>query len=101
MFEKIDEQIQVLVHFTHSKPIPLLFDWKGKKFKVTQINFTHLSREGNSVLVHYAVSTPKEAFNITFNTHDLIWILNEIFFEGFKKDKNLNEPRRAKNYNAH
>jgi hypothetical protein len=101
VFEKINEQIQVLVHFTFAKPIPLLFDWKGKKFKITEINFTHLSREGNSVLVHYAVSTQKEAFNITFNTHELIWTLDEIFFEGFIKDKSLNESKNAKNYNAH
>jgi hypothetical protein len=101
VFEKINEQIEVLANFTHKRPVPLLFSWKGQKFKIAQINFVHTSYEGKALLVHFAVSTHKEAFNITFNTLELTWTLNDIYFDGFKKDMHLNEPRNTKNYNAY
>ena len=101
MFEKVNEQIQVIVNFTLSRPIPLLIIWKGKKFQITHVNFTHISHEGKTPLVHFAVSTKKEAFNITFNTHELTWQLDEIFFEGFFRGGSLNEPTYAKNYLSH
>ncbi len=101
MFEKINEQIEAIVHFTARRPIPLLITWRGKKFKISEVNFTHISHQGKAQMVHFAVSTEKEAFNITFNTQDLTWQLDEIFFEGFRKDKSLNEPKNAKNYLSH
>ena len=101
MFEKINEQIEVVVHFTVARPIPLLLTWRGKKFRITEVNFTHISHDGKVPLVHFAVSTSSEAFNITFNTHALTWQLNEIFFEGFRKNQSLNEQNHAKSYNAY
>ncbi len=90
MYEKLDEKVEVLVHFTTHKPIPLALIWNGKRFKIDTVNFAHISHEGKSPIIHFSVSTKKEAFNISFNTHELTWTLHEIFFEGFTKDTNLN-----------
>ncbi len=90
MYEKVDDKIEVLVHFTLEKPLPLALIWKGKKFKVQNVNFVHISHEGKAKVMEFALSSSKEAFNVKFNLEECSWTLCEVFFEGFIKPKSFN-----------
>ena len=90
MYERVNDKIEVLVHFTIDKPIPLAIIWKKRKFKITQINFVHISHEGKAKIMEFALSSNKEAFNVKFNLEEFNWTLCEIFFEGFIKNKSFN-----------
>ncbi|MEN9389472.1 MAG: hypothetical protein RLY61_556 [Candidatus Parcubacteria bacterium] len=90
MYERVNDKIEVLVHFTLEKPIPLALIWKGRKFKIQDINFVHVSHEGKAKIMEFALSSPKEAFNVKFNLEECSWTLCEVFFEGFIKSKSFN-----------
>lgn len=90
MYERVNDKIEVLVHFTLEKPIPLALIWKGRRFKIQDINFVHVSHEGKAKIMEFALSSPKEAFNVKFNLEECSWTLCEVFFEGFIKSKSFN-----------
>ncbi|MFZ5424803.1 MAG: hypothetical protein ACOZAO_03280 [Patescibacteria group bacterium] len=96
MFERVNDPIEILVNFTYAGAIPLYFTWKGTDYEIKDINFIHTSKEGDSLLYHFAVSTKNEAFKLTFNTKHLLWRIKEVYSEGFVKDYKLNDVPNIK-----
>lgn len=79
MFDTPNEQIEVLANFTQEGPIPIIFTWRSKEYYIETINFIHSSKDGDSKLIHFAVSNEKENYKLTFNTKSLVWTLDEVY----------------------
>ena len=105
MFEKINEQIEILVNFTFQEVYPMQITWRKRTFDIKNMDFYHTSKEGNVLLHHFAVSTETESFKITLNASNLVWTLNEIYTTGFIKqsfnDRTYDMYRTKKNHYAH
>ena len=105
MLEKINEPIEVLAQFRHSRPrwpasrksrmvavsqllqyrkqvIPLFFKWRGKTYKIEKINLVHMERDGNDKIYYFSVSDKVNYFRLAFFTRDLSWRIEELYYEG-------------------
>jgi len=78
--EKVNDQIYVTIEFSKQGPKPQKFIWKNKEYDIKNINFVHQSKEGDTLLTHFSVSGKTDSYKITFNSKDLSWKLNEIYF---------------------
>ncbi len=77
MFQEIREPIDALVIYRRGAPHPLLrsFQWKQRRYDVTDTNLVHPKRVGETVFLYYAVSCGSDHFGIRFNTARNQWRL--------------------------
>lgn len=82
MFEKINEQVKVLVEFDGTRVMPRFFKWRGKTYKIEKLNMVHKERDGNDKIYYFSVSDNANFFRLAFCTRDLCWRIQELFYEG-------------------
>jgi hypothetical protein len=82
MFEKVNENIDVLVKFSGQQVLPALFKWRGKVYKVEKVNLVHRERDGNDKVYYFSISDKANFFRLAFFTRDLSWRLEELYHEG-------------------
>lgn len=80
MIEQIHEPVDVLASFSSAgNMIPRKFRWRGRIYEILQINQTHQSREGRSVLQFFHCSDTGSPYRkLCFNNITMIWTLEEL-----------------------
>lgn len=77
----INEQIRAGAAFDDRKLVPLWFRWRGRYYRVKEVNFTWSSSEGAARLRHYAVTDGVNSYEICFNSQTLEWTLGRVYSE--------------------
>lgn len=78
MFQRVNDPIDALVIYRRGAPHPHLeaFRWKRRRYNVTETNLVHRKREGETVVLCYAVSCGSDHFDIRFDTSRNQWRLS-------------------------
>jgi hypothetical protein len=79
MLEKINDPIEVAVHFKADKVLPTAFRWQNRVYQIEKLNMVHKERAGNDVIYYFSVSDNANFFRLAFFTKDLSWRIEEIF----------------------
>lgn len=98
LHETVDDPIEVLASFSPlptcisapaAKPrvagnrvMPLVFRWRGKKYRVEKLNLVHRERDGEDVIYYFNVSDNANYFKLAFSTRRMSWRLAEWYAEG-------------------
>ncbi len=75
---EIFEPINVWVFFKGIKIEPHIFFWKNRRIKIDSINLVHMTRNGDSVLHHFSVSSQGNFYRLLFDTTRLKWFLEQV-----------------------
>lgn len=75
---ELSEQVNVWVMFKGSLIEPLVFFWKGRQIKVEKINFIHTTKDGNSSIYHFSVSSAGNFYKLGFEPGTLKWFLEAV-----------------------
>ena len=68
------ETINVIASFGPSYRVrPVRFRWSGRLFDVKEVTYSWKSREGQKVIYHFSVTDGKTLYELTFDTHSLLW----------------------------
>lgn len=83
MVTEIGERISVTAAFDNGRLRPMGFTWRGRKYRISYIFSSFYDRQGSFVRFHYAVGTGSgDVFEITLDSHDMIWELVRIHSGG-------------------
>jgi hypothetical protein len=68
------ERISVVASFGLPYKIrPVRFRWAGRVKDVREITYQWTTKEGLAMLYHFAVTDGSSAYEMSFNSHTLIW----------------------------
>ncbi|HEX8949221.1 MAG TPA: hypothetical protein VF790_09690 [Dissulfurispiraceae bacterium] len=68
------EAINVIASFGPAYRIrPVRFRWSGRLFDVKEVTYSWKSREGQKIIYHFSVTDGKTLYELTFDTHSLLW----------------------------
>lgn len=76
--ESIAEPVRVLAAFAGGSCKPLRFVWKGRTYKVEQINGRWIDRQGDLYSLHYSVQCGNETFYLHFAAKEVQWWLDQL-----------------------
>ncbi len=82
MLEDIDEIVEVITVFKKNGVWPKILKWKGRIYKIKNINMVHQVMDGNSLIHYFSVSDNVNFFKLAFNTKNLQWKLEQVYSEG-------------------
>ncbi|HIJ60782.1 MAG TPA: hypothetical protein HPP56_09275 [Nitrospirae bacterium] len=75
----IGENISVLASFSSSyKMKPLRFKWSGRLFDINEITYQWVTKDGLKTIYHFSVIAGGSLYELTFDTHSLIWRLERL-----------------------
>ncbi len=81
-YEKIDEQIEVLVHFASNQLHPLRFLWKSRSHRVQTVRGRWITLEGKQKRIHYAIVAPGiGSCELAFDVDKMEWKLRSVAIE--------------------
>lgn len=73
------EPINVWVFFKGNLIQPYIFFWGSRKIKVDKINLVHTTKDGDSTIYHFSISSEDGNFyRLGFNLKTLKWFLEEV-----------------------
>lgn len=75
--ETINESIDVGAVFGKNKIKPRWFVWNGRKIDVKEVTYTWKSREGDAVILYFAVTDGATSFELSLNQKTMCWILEK------------------------
>lgn len=76
---EIREPISVIATFgLPYKLKPIRFKWSGRLFEVKEITYKWVTKEGLKTIYHFAVTDGGSLYELAFDSHSLIWILEKI-----------------------
>lgn len=82
MREKINEEVSVVMYYSakQKKGVPYLIDWQNKEYKVGEIGYHHISREGQTLHHIFELANKEETLwmRLNFDTSNLHWKLEAI-----------------------
>ncbi len=74
--QKIREHIRVAVIFGPGNSIrPVWFDWGRRKYTVREVTYTWRERQGETTLLHFAVTDGADLFELSYNPATQGWTL--------------------------
>jgi hypothetical protein len=74
--QKIREHIRVAVVFGPGNSVrPVWFDWQRRKYAVREVTYTWWERQGETTLLHFAVTDGANLFELTYNPATPEWAL--------------------------
>ncbi len=79
MYEEIKEQIIATVIFKNGHALPYSFEWRGRGYRVDDINLEHQEQQGKILLFCFSVTAGGNTYELTFDSHHLIWTLEKIW----------------------
>ncbi|MFC1770176.1 hypothetical protein ACFLZI_03905 [Nitrospirota bacterium] len=72
----MEERISVVASFGLPYKIrPVRFRWAGREKAVREITYQWTTREGSALLYHFAVTDGASAYEMSFNSQNLIWLM--------------------------
>jgi hypothetical protein len=81
MIETINEKVEVITRFRLlPKPVTEIYKirWRGREYQITKLAYHHKVWNGRTRLHKFAVSTSVMDFRMTFDTENLVWVLEEV-----------------------
>lgn len=75
---EILEPVNVWVFFKKSLIQPYLFFWRDRQIKVEKINLVHTSKNGDSLVYHFSISSGGNFYKLRFDLSSLKWWLEAI-----------------------
>ena len=76
MAQHIREDIRVAAIFGPGNHIaPVWFDWRRRKHTVREVTYTWRERQGEAIILHFAVSDGADLFELAYNADSLRWDL--------------------------
>ncbi|KKU92481.1 MAG: hypothetical protein UY21_C0001G0104 [Microgenomates group bacterium GW2011_GWA1_48_10] len=79
MYEEINERVTVVAVFKNGHALPYLFNWRGRKYRVEEVNLEHEERRGDELLFCYSISAGGNAYELSFNNRHLVWTLERVW----------------------
>ncbi len=79
MYEEINEQVAVVAIFRNGHAFPHSFSWHGRKLLVDKVNLEHQERHGDDLLFCFAVTAGGNSYELSFNSHLLVWTLEKVW----------------------
>jgi len=77
--QRIRENIRVAVIFGPGNRVrPVWFDWRRRKYEVREITYTWRDRRGEATLLHFAVSSGADLFELSYDTAGQTWELTAV-----------------------
>lgn len=67
--------------FKNGFVMPKVFEWNGRDFKIEKIALNYSKRAGSAVIRFFSVEVFGEdgAYQLSFNTNDMIWRLEHVY----------------------
>lgn len=81
MFEDINEQVVVVAVFQNGKALPHSFSWRGRRYKIDQVNLEHREKRGDDSLFCFSVSASGNSYELSFDSQNLVWTLEKSWTE--------------------
>ena len=80
MIEYVNESVSVLALFgsTDAKRRPIAFEWRGRRYRITEVGLHHTVQQGRVLHHIYTVSDGTTDFRLDFATDSQEWILEEV-----------------------
>lgn len=78
----VNEKIKVGAVFDGSKVLPKWFYWKKDKHIIQKVEHTWRGRQGEAVLLYFAVTDGVNLFEICLDQKKLEWVLEKVYQEG-------------------
>lgn len=76
---RMKETISVVASFGLPYKIrPVRFRWSGRLLEVREITYRWMTREGASVLYHFAVTDGASTYELSFNATSLLWSIEGV-----------------------
>ena len=73
--EKINESIDVGAVFGKNRIKPRWFVWNGRKIDVKEVTYAWKGREGDAVILYFAVTDGATSFELSLNQKTMQWFL--------------------------
>lgn len=75
----IGERISVVAYFTPSYKLkPVRFIWGNRQFNIQEITYHWITKDGMSIRHHFSVTDGKTLYEIVFDIHSLVWLLEKV-----------------------
>ncbi|MDD4899207.1 MAG: hypothetical protein PHG68_01240 [Candidatus Omnitrophica bacterium] len=74
----LNETINVLAEFQHTKIYPRAFTWKNKDYKIDKITYQWQERCGREIINYFSVDTGASIYQLSFNNTSCVWKLDKI-----------------------
>jgi len=82
-FEEIHEPVEVISYFDGQKMRPLRFRWRGRAYRVAQINGVWSDVKGQTKEYHYHVSAQNSgSFELIYDNSSFGWKLGRVSLDG-------------------
>ncbi|GAM09388.1 hypothetical protein OR1_01666 [Geobacter sp. OR-1] len=79
MLQRISEYIRVaVIHGPGNRLRPVWFDWKREKHTVREVTYHWQQRDGNDLLLHYAVTDGATLYELVYNATEQVWLLENV-----------------------
>jgi hypothetical protein len=80
MIRKVGQSIDAFVIYRRDLAHPELraFRWAGRRYDVSQTNFVHSEREGETLYLCYSVTSAGDHFHLRLDTRAGRWTLEEM-----------------------
>ena len=81
-YERINESIEVLVHFASNQIRPLRFLWKSRSHRIESVRGKWVTLEGKQKCIHYAIVAPGVgSCELAFDVEKMEWKLKSVAIE--------------------
>ena len=81
--EDVGDTVEVVVWFKAGRIMPLRFRWRGRTYKVRNVNADWQSEIGATRFHHYAVmSDAPDVYELSYNEHTYAWKLEKVAVDG-------------------
>jgi hypothetical protein len=82
MSTEVNEPITTAIIFRPGQLSPVWFVWKGRRYERLLVTQRWQTQEGQTTLLHLAVTNGATWFELTFNSRTLIWRLAAVEADG-------------------
>jgi len=65
--------VEVFVHFSKGRLVPVSFSLNENKYTVQRINYSWSERRGRSVIHFFSVSDTSDTYQLSFNSETFAW----------------------------
>ncbi|MBN1916124.1 hypothetical protein JW796_04005 [Candidatus Dojkabacteria bacterium] len=81
MYEKIHQKVDVQVIFLKDRPVVRSFIWKNSHYPISSVNLITRASKGQMPVFLFSVSNEKGAYELRFDTDNLAWWLEQIYYK--------------------
>lgn len=82
MLVEVNEPVEVVTVFKKNKVWPALIKWGENKYRIRSVDMIHQIFDGDTRIHYFSVSDAVNSFKLAFNTKNLSWNLEQVYYEG-------------------